>query len=100
MAVNIILWKFTEQGMKNIKDSPSRLEAGTKAFEAAGGKMLGSYYTVGEYDLVTIGEIADEKAGLAHTLSMNMMGNVKSVTLRAFTPSEFAEILAKTRRPG
>ncbi len=97
MAINIVLWKFTEQGMKNIKDSPKRLEAGIKAFEAAGGKILGSYYTVGEYDLVTIGEIADEKAGLAHTLSMNMLGNVRSVTMRAFTPAEFSEILAKIR---
>ncbi len=97
MAINIVLWKFTEQGMKNIKDSPKRLEAGIKAFEAHGGKMLGSYYTVGEYDLVTIGEIADEQAGLAHTIGMNMLGNVRSVTMRAFTPAEFAEILAKIR---
>jgi uncharacterized protein with GYD domain len=97
MAINIVLWKFTEQGMKNIKDSPKRLEAGIKAFEAAGGKILGAYYTVGEYDLVTIGEIADEKAGLAHTLSMNLAGNVRSVTMRAFTPAEFAEIIAKAR---
>jgi uncharacterized protein with GYD domain len=95
MAVHIVLWKFTEQGVKNIKDSPSRLEAGIKAFEAAGGKMLGAYYTIGEYDLVTIGEIADEKAGTAHTLTMNMLGNVRSVTMRAFTPAEFAEIVAK-----
>jgi len=93
MAANIILWKFTEQGIRNLKDSPSRLEAAVKAFEAAGGKMLGAYYTVGEYDLVTIGEIADEKAGFAHTLAMNMGGNVRSLTLRAFTPAEFTEIL-------
>jgi uncharacterized protein with GYD domain len=95
MAIHIVLWNFTDQGMKNIRESPSRLEAGIKAFEAAGGKMLGCYYTVGEYDLVTIGEIADENAGLAHTLAMNMLGNVKSVTMRAFTPAEFAKILAK-----
>jgi len=97
MAISIVLWKFTEQGLKNIKESPKRLEAGIKAFEAVGGKVLGSYYTVGEYDLVTIGEIADEKAGMAHTLTMNMLGNVKSVTMPAFRPTEFAEILAKIR---
>ena len=95
MAIHIVLWKFSEQGAKNIKDSPKRLESGIKAFESAGGKMLGAYYTVGEYDLVTIGEIADEKAGLAHTLTMNMLGSVRSVTMRAFTPAEFAEITAK-----
>jgi uncharacterized protein with GYD domain len=97
MAIHIVLWKFTEQGMRNITESPRRLEAGIKAFEAVGGKMLGAYYTVGEYDLITIGETPDEKAGLAHTLTMNMMGNVKSVTMRAFTPAEFAQILAKVR---
>ncbi len=97
MAINIVLWKFTEQGMRNITESPRRLEAGIKAFEAVGGKMLGAYYTVGEYDLVTIGEIADEKAGLSHTLTMNMLGNVKSMTLQAFTPAQFGEILAKIR---
>jgi uncharacterized protein with GYD domain len=97
MAINIVLWKFTEQGMKNIKDSPNRLQAAIKAFEALGGKIHGAYYTVGEYDLVTIGEIADEKAGMAHTLTMNMAGNVKSVTMPALTPKEFAEIIAKMR---
>ena len=97
MAIHIVLWKFTDQGMRNIKESPGRLDAGIKAFEAAGGKMLGCYYTVGKYDLVTIGDIADEHAGLAHTLTMNMMGNVKSVTMRAFTPAEFAKILTKVQ---
>ncbi len=95
MAVHIILWKFTDQGMKDIKNSANRLQAGIKAFEAVGGRLLGAYYTVGEYDLVTIGDIADEKAGVAHTLAMNILGNVKSVTMRAFTPAEFAEITAK-----
>jgi uncharacterized protein with GYD domain len=95
MPIFIVLYKFTEQGVKNIKDSPGRLNAGIKAFEAKGGKVLGAYYTMGEYDLVTIGEIADEQAGLAHTLAQNAMGNVKSTTLRGFTAKEFAEVIEK-----
>ncbi len=95
MSINIVLWKFTEQGVKNIKDSPSRLQAAVKAFEAMGGKMLGIYYTVGEYDLVSIGEIEDEKAGLAHTIATSAMGNVRSVTMPAYTPDQFAEVLKK-----
>jgi len=96
MAVNVILWKFTDQGIRNLKDSPNRLAAGIKAFEAAGGKIHAAYYLSGEYDLITIGEIGDEMAGLVHTLGMNLLGNAKSITLRAFTPTEFAEALAKT----
>jgi uncharacterized protein with GYD domain len=48
-----------------------------------------------EFHLVTIGEIADEKAGLAHTLAVASLGNVRSTTLRAFTPTEFAEVIKK-----
>ena len=94
MSIFVTLYKFTDQGTKNVKDSPRRLDAGTKAFEAKGGKILGAYYTVGEYDLVVIGEI-EEKAGLAHTLTMLSQGNVRSTTLPAYTPAEFAEIIKK-----
>jgi uncharacterized protein with GYD domain len=95
MPIFVTLYKYTDQGIKSIKDSPQRLEAAIKAFEAKGGKHLGAYYTVGEFDLVTIGEIADEHVGLAHTLATVSLGNVRSTTLRAYTAAEFAEVVKK-----
>lgn len=95
MRTFVNLYKFTDQGVRNIKDSPQRLNAAVKAFEAKGGKLLGAYHTVGEYDLVVIGEIADEKDGMAHTLATISLGNVRSTTLLAYTPTEFAEIIKK-----
>ena len=95
MSTHVTLYKFTEQGVKNIKDSPKRLRDAIKAFEAKGGKILGAYYTIGEYDLVVIGEIADEQAGLAHTLATVSLGNVRSTTLRAYSAAEFEEIIKK-----
>ncbi len=95
MPIFVTLYKFTDQGTKNIKDSPQRLNTAIKAFEKKGGKLIGAYYTVGEFDLVTIGEIADEQAGLAHTLGILSLGNVRSTTLRGYTASEFAEIIKK-----
>ena len=94
MPIFITLYKFTDQGIKNIKDSPKRLEAGIKSFEAKGGKMLGAYYTAGEFDLVTVGEISEEH-GMAATLATAALGNVRPTTLRAFTAKEFAEIIKK-----
>ncbi len=94
MPIFLTLYKFTDQGIKNVKNSPERLKAGIKAFEAKGGKMLGAYYTQGEFDLVTIGEISDEH-GLAHALAIASLGNVRSTTLRAYTATEFAEIIKK-----
>ena len=95
MPVYITLYKLTDQGIRNIKDSPKRLEAGIKSFEAKGGKILGAYYTTGEFDVVTIGEISDEKAGMANTLATAALGNVRPMSLRAYTAEEFAEIIKK-----
>ncbi len=94
MPIFVTLYKFTEQGVRNIKDSPQRLKAGIESFEAKGGKVLGAYYTLGEYDLIVIGEI-EEQAGLAHALAQASLGNVRSTTLRAYTATEFAEIIKK-----
>jgi len=95
MPIFVTLYRFTDQGIKSIKDSPKRLDAGIKAFEARGGKILGAYYTLGEYDLVVIGEIADEQAGVANALAQASLGNVRSTTLRGYTAKEFAEIIKK-----
>ena len=95
MPTYVTMYKFTDQGIRNVKESPKRLEAGIKAFEAMGGKVLSAYYTLGEYDLVVIGEIPSEEAGVAHTLAQTSLGNVRSTTMRAFSPKEFAEIIKK-----
>ena len=91
----VTLYRFTDQGIRNVKDSPSRLEASIKAAEKAGIKVLGAYYTLGEYDLVVVSEVADEQAAVAHTLATNALGNVRSNTMPAFTPADFAEILKR-----
>ena len=95
MATYVTLYKFTDQGIRNVKDSPKRLEQAIKAGEAKGMKILGAYYTVGEYDLVVISETDDESVGIAHTLSVGVLGNVRSTTMKAFTAAEFAAIIKK-----
>ena len=95
MPIFVTLYNFTDQGFKTIKDSPKRLDSAIKAFEAKGGKVLGVYYTVGEYDLLVVAEIEDQQVGLAHTVATVSLGNVRSKTLLAYTPEEFAEIIKK-----
>jgi len=95
MALYVGLYKFTDQGIRNIKDSPKRLEAAIKAAEAVGIKIRGAYYTMGEYDLVLVSEVTNEEVAVANTLATNALGNARSTTMRAFAPSEFAEIVKK-----
>ena len=95
MPTYINLWKLTDQGVKNIKNAPQRIEAAIKSAEAAGGKMKGFYVTMGDYDYVTIGEGASDESHLAFLLQTASAGNVRSTTLKAFTPEEFAAIVKK-----
>ena len=95
MPIYITLYNWTEQGIKNVKESPARIQSNIKAAEAAGGKVLGVYLTMGQYDLVAISEAPNDEAVSASLLAQGMLGNVRSTTLKAFTVDQFAEIVKK-----
>jgi uncharacterized protein with GYD domain len=95
MPTYITLYNWTEQGIKNVKGAPARIEAAIKSAEAIGGKSLGVYLTMGEYDLVSVFESPDDETASAFLLAQGMQGNVRSTTLRAFTKQQFAEIVKK-----
>jgi uncharacterized protein with GYD domain len=93
MATYIILMKLTKQGVQDIKNAPDRVTQIEKSLEAAGGKLLGFYVTMGEYDYVAIAEGPNDRVALAQLLGLGMLGTVRSNTLKAFSREEFAEIL-------
>jgi uncharacterized protein with GYD domain len=95
MPTYVILMNLTEQGVKNIKDAPARIEAAAKALEAAGGKMIGFYLTLGQYDYVAIAEGPSDEVALMQLLGLGAAGNVRTTTLKAFTREEFEEIVKK-----
>jgi uncharacterized protein with GYD domain len=86
---------LTEKGIKNIKDAPARIEASAKALEAAGGKLLGFYLTLGQYDYVAIAEGPSDEVGMLQLLGIGAAGYVRTTTLKAFTVDEFAALLEK-----
>jgi uncharacterized protein with GYD domain len=95
MARFVTLYQFTDQGIRNVKDSPARLRAAIMKAEGIGMRMIGVYYTEGAYDLIVISEASDEKAATAFALATAAQGNVRSTTMRAYDPDEFEAILEK-----
>ena len=93
MPTYVTLYKLTDQGVKNIKEAPGRYQEGVKNFEAIGGKMIGFYATMGEYDYVSVTEAPTDEAYMTFGLAMGSLGNVRMTTLKAFTSEEFAEIV-------
>ncbi len=95
MPTYVVLMKLTDQGARDIKGAPARIEAGTKALEAAGGKLLGFYAVMGEFDYVAICESPSDEIAIAQSLALTAGGAVKTTTFRAFTANEFVGIVKK-----
>ena len=87
MATFVTLINFTDQGMRNVKDSPARVESFKALVEAQGGTVKGVYYTQGSYDMVVIVE-GNEDAAMTANLTVGSLGNVRTQTLRGFTVDE------------
>jgi uncharacterized protein with GYD domain len=94
METYIVLTNYTQQGVASIKDTPARIDEGRKAVEAAGGKVLDWYLTMGHYDVVFIIQVPNSKTAATLLLALGSQGNVHTETLRAFTEEEFRGIVA------
>ena len=94
MATYITLIRWTEKGMENIKESPARLDAAKKAFQAMGGEIKDFFLVTGIYDMVMISEAPDHETGVKLALAIGSAGAVRTETLRAFTEDEYRQIIA------
>ena len=94
MAKYILLVNWTDQGVKNVKDSPKRLDAARKLAESAGAKMGDFYMTMGGYDMVSHLEAPDDATVAKFVLHLASAGNVRTQTLKAFSEDEYRKILA------
>jgi uncharacterized protein with GYD domain len=92
MARYVSLLKWTDQGIRSVKDTVSRAQTARQAFEAAGGRFVDVYWTLGEYDVVLVFEAPDDETAIQLALSLGMKGNVRSTTMRAFGEQEMARI--------
>ena len=96
MPTYVSLLNWTDQGIKNFRQSTERAKDFTKLVEAHGGKVRELVWTVGEYDLVTIADYPDEESAVAALLKVSAAGNIRSNTMRAFSASEMEGIVART----
>jgi uncharacterized protein with GYD domain len=95
MATYIALSNFTDQGIRNVKDTTKRADAVKDAAKKFGANMTQIYWTLGHYDLVAIIEAPDDNSATAFALAIGAAGNIRTETLRAFTKEEMNGILGK-----
>ena len=97
MPTYVCLIRFTDQGIRNIKDTVKRGDAAMAEAEKMGMKILEELWTMGAYDGVVTLEAPDDETMSALILKVGSPGNVKNQTLRAFRRNEMEAILAKIR---
>ena len=93
MTTYIMLANWTDQGARNVKASPSRLDAAKQALKEMGGDIKTFFMTTGKYDMVIVCEAPDDAVQARFCLQLAMMGNVRAETLKAFPEAAYREII-------
>ena len=89
------LFKFTPQGIANVKSMPETIRQGKVLAERMGIRPVGVWVTLGEYDMVVVGDAPNDQTVAAFALALAGQGNVTTQTLRAFSEEEFAQIVGR-----
>ena len=93
MPTYVSLVRYTEQGIKNIKESPARLEAAKKLAQSAGAEIKSFYLALGTYDIVLTVDAPNDETAAKLVLSIGSLGNVRTDTLRVFNETEFRKLI-------
>jgi uncharacterized protein with GYD domain len=95
MPSYIVLVDWTDQGIKNIKDTVKRAKSFETAIENVGGKSIGLYYTLGKHDIVAVVQAPNDEAIASVLYSTGSLGNIRTETLKAFSMAETANMIEK-----
>lgn len=95
MPTYIALGKFAEKGISNIKDSPTRVNEARATVKKMGGELKSFYYTMGQYDFVSVAEWPSNEAAMTFLLALGSLGNVKTETLVAIPVEQAVDLIKK-----
>jgi uncharacterized protein with GYD domain len=95
MPTYISLVQFTEKGIQAAKQTTVRVANWAAKVQSTGVSIKEMYWTLGQYDQVCIFDAPDDETAASVLLAADMLGNIRTQTMRAFTTSEMDKILAK-----
>ena len=93
MPIYVMLTNLTSEGVRTLKNNPSRVAEVNQEVEALGAKVIEQYTTLGQYDFVTVIEAPDEETMAKVSIEMGSRGTMTSQTLTALSSRRLAELL-------
>ncbi len=97
MATFIALFGWTEQGIRDVKDTAERAAKFKQSIQSAGGSVKNIYWTMGRYDGIIVFEAPDDATAAAVMMGGCAQGNIRTETLRAFDENEIMGVLDKIK---
>jgi len=95
MPTYVALFDWTDQGVRNFKDTVDRYETARDQLERLGVTFKDVYWTLGSHDIVGVIDAPDDESLAAALLAVAAQGNVRTTTLRAFSTDEMRNVIAK-----
>ncbi len=93
MAQYIILINWTDQGIRNVKESPKRLDTARAVAKKLDMELKDFYLTMGDYDMVSHLDAPNDESVAKFVLGLGTLGNVRTKTLKAFSEDEYRKII-------
>jgi uncharacterized protein with GYD domain len=93
----VMLANWTDQGMRNIEDSPRRIDTSRKTLEEMGGHFQSVFITMGEYDLIITYDAPDDAVAARFALLLGKLGNVRTKSMKAFPEEAYRQIVNTLR---
>ena len=95
MPTYVSLIKYTQKGVENMKESPTRLETAKELFKSMGGELKAFYLAMGRYDAVVISEGPDDESATKLAITIGSAGAIRTETFRVFTEDEYRKIISE-----
>ena len=95
MATYLVLFNWTDQGIRNVRDTVDRYDRAAELSEKHGVGIEQIYWTVGPYDIAVVAEAPDDESVSAFLLELSSAGNLRTTTLRAYNREEMSSILER-----
>ena len=97
MSKYVLLLNWTDQGIRNVKDTVKRAESFRSYLEKRGGKLVDILYTFGQYDLIAVAELPNDETAMSVSFGTGALGNVRVTTLKAFGLDETRRVIDKLK---
>jgi uncharacterized protein with GYD domain len=95
MPTYVTVANFTDQGIKNFRDTVRRSEDFRGVVEQSGGQVRLQLWTLGQYDIVVVMDFPDDETAAAVALQTAALGNVRTTTLKAFDAEQMTAIIQR-----